>query len=203
MDLLSEMTSVVSSKMLFLLLLQAVQHSNALQVQPCGAVISRRHVLGVAATAALSVSPRWAIAVPSGVVTLPSGVTYEDVKRGDKSAAMPKRGDKVTIDYTAWLDGFDGEKMFSQVPPSRFVKVPLDGTGSLLPGLVEGLLADCRVGTTRRIVVPAAQGYAADGYPRSGDRQGAIVPPGAALYFEVRLRSIALSSGGPMGLNVF
>ena len=104
----------------------------------------------------------------------------------------------MTIDYVAWLGGFDGREF------SRFekpIKVKL-GEKKVAPGLEECLLADMNIGGTRRCKLPPSLAYGATGYPKSGEKAGSIIPPNADVYFQVRLRSVVLSKGLGFGLNV-
>ncbi|KAH8049716.1 hypothetical protein JL721_11598 [Aureococcus anophagefferens] len=90
--------------------------------------------------------------------------------------------------------------------PATGVRVDL-GTDAIAPGLKEAILADARVGTTRRVVVPPSLGYGATGFPRedgtAAGAKGSIVPPDATLYYEFKIRSITLSRGIGFGLNFF
>ena len=126
-----------------------------------------------------------------------SGLEYYDVKvgQGDGPAKIEQT---VTIDYIAWLNGFEGKEF------SRFekpIKVKL-GEKKVAPGLEECLLADMNIGGTRRCKLPPSLAYGATGYPKSGDKAGSIIPPNADVYFQVRLRSVVLSKGLGFGLNV-
>ena len=83
------------------------------------------------------------------------------------------------------------------------MKLDLDSS-KMAKGIRDGILAggDFRVGGTRRIVVPAELAYGKTGFPDSGENAGKLIPPGATLYVEIRLRSIALSKGLGFGLNL-
>ncbi|KAH8051244.1 peptidyl-prolyl cis-trans isomerase [Aureococcus anophagefferens] len=135
---------------------------------------SRRALLaGAAAAATLAQLPRAAVAESKKSA---DGLEWTDVKVGDVVGKVAAAGDTVTIDYVAWLGGFDGREF------SRFekpIKVTL-GEGKIVKGLEAAL---------------------SDGMRPGGVAAGTIVPPGATLYFEVRLRTIVLSKGIGFGLN--
>ena len=83
------------------------------------------------------------------------------------------------------------------------MKLDLDSS-KMAKGIRDGILAgdDFRVGGTRRIVVSPELAYGKTGFPDSGPNAGKLIPPGATLYVEIRLRSIALSKGLGFGLNL-
>eukprot|EP00620_Florenciella_sp_RCC1587_P017186 CAMPEP_0182571132 /NCGR_PEP_ID=MMETSP1324-20130603/12240_1 /TAXON_ID=236786 /ORGANISM="Florenciella sp., Strain RCC1587" /LENGTH=220 /DNA_ID=CAMNT_0024785637 /DNA_START=111 /DNA_END=773 /DNA_ORIENTATION=+ len=128
-----------------------------------------------------------------GFVTTPSGLKYYDVKEGPKEQQIAKSGDKVSIDYTGWLDDFDGKKFDSSLDRNIPLSLTL-GSGQAILGLDEGLTG-MRVGGTRRFVIKPELAYGGDGYPRSGDDKGSMIPGGSTLYFQVRLRSVKGLSG--------
>ncbi len=102
----------------------------------------------------------------------PSGLRYQDLKVGD--GAVAARGNVVKAAYTGWLtDGtrFDGGQY----------EFPL-GEHQVIDGWDEGL-AGMRVGGKRKLVVPAALGYKAEGSPP-------VIPPDAILVFDVELLSV-------------
>jgi peptidylprolyl isomerase len=117
----------------------------------------------------------------SNIITLPSGVTYEDhvVGTGD----MPSKGQKVTVHYTGWLDdnGTKGKKFDS----SRDRDEPFTfkiGVQQVIAGWDIGV-STMQVGGRRTLIIPAAQGYGARG-------AGGVIPPGATLIFDVELLEI-------------
>lgn len=126
---------------------------------------------------------------------LPEGLIIEDLQIGQGD--MVKADSVVSIGYKAWLDGFDSAKKFADVPGP--LVVPL-GQDKIAKGL-EVAIASMRVGGKRRVTIPADLGYGAAGFPPEADQK--IIPPGATLYFEVRVRSIKLSQGLGFGLNLF
>jgi len=177
------------------LLVASAGGASALRAAQAPHALSRRALPGAAATAAaalaLAVGSPPALAADAAPV-----VSWEDVsvnKFADRPAAL---GDTVTIDYVAWFDSFDG-KEFSRV--EKPIKVTL-GQNKVTPGLEACMLDKMTPGSTRRCKLTAP--YGATGLPRSGDKQGSVVPPNTDIYFQVHMRTIALSKG-VSGLNLF
>src|SRR5262245_27980583 len=111
------------------------------------------------------------------MITTPSGLQYDDQQEGTGAAATA--GDTVEVHYTGTLA--DGKKFDSSRDRGRPFAFKL-GAGQVIKGWDEGV-AGMKVGGKRKLVIPAALGYGARGYP------GAI-PPNAELTFEVELMKI-------------
>jgi FKBP-type peptidyl-prolyl cis-trans isomerase FkpA len=112
-----------------------------------------------------------------GPVTTPSGLTYEDLVAGDGAEAAP--GTLVSVHYTGWLaDGALFDTSRTRDRPFGFRL----GKGQVIPGWEEGI-AGMRVGGKRRLTIPPALAYGADGVPGA-------VPPGATLIFQVELMAV-------------
>ena len=164
-------------------------------------VVDRRDVapLALAGLAAAALAPG---AARGAATKLPSGLVVEDVVVG--GGDYPSATSTITMDFAARVGGFDGKPYVTS--PATGVRVDL-GTDAIAPGLKEAILADARVGTTRRVVVPPSLGYGATGFPRedgtAAGAKGSIVPPDATLYYEFKIRSITLSRGIGFGLNFF
>lgn len=160
---------------------------------------TRRDVAGLSVAAVgLSLGKSKSAEAVSG--SSASGVSWEDVTIGANDAT-PAEGATLTLDFTGRLDGFDG-RIYNRSPKGG-VKLDL-GSGKAPPGLEEALLAPgLRVGGIRRVVVPAAVAYGKTGFPTEGEDQGKLVPPDSTLYYEIRLRSVALKMGLGFGLNFF
>lgn len=107
---------------------------------------------------------------------LPSGLRYEVLFLGTGPEAGPE--DVVAFDYTAWLE--DGTRVDSTLDRG----VPVEGrvADAPLPGLAQGI-AGMRTGGKRRLHVPPELAYGAEGVE-------GLVPPNAALVFEVHLLAI-------------
>lgn len=112
------------------------------------------------------------------VKTTPSGLKYAILKAGDGAEA--KKGQKVRVHYTGWLE--DGGKKFdSSVDRDEPFEFTL-GVGQVIKGWDEGV-AGMKTGEKRQLVIPAKLGY--------GDRgAGGVIPPGATLIFDVELLGV-------------
>jgi len=108
-------------------------------------------------------------------VTTDSGLQYIDIKVGDGDS--PKTGDNVSVHYTGWLKA-NGRKFDSSKDRHQPFNFPI-GKGRVIKGWDEGV-ASMKVGGLRQLIIPPELGY--------GDRgAGAVIPPGAALVFDVEL----------------
>jgi FKBP-type peptidyl-prolyl cis-trans isomerase FkpA len=110
-------------------------------------------------------------------VKLPGDETYVDLRVGSGAAA--KAGDNVRVHYVGKLT--DGTTFDS----SRDRGQPFDfglGAGQVIPGWDEGVVG-MRVGGLRKLTVPPALGYGAQG---AGDK----IPPNATLIFTIELLAI-------------
>jgi peptidylprolyl isomerase len=115
------------------------------------------------------------------VVTTDSGLKYQDQKVGTGDEA--KKGKKVTVHYTGWLDdkGKKGKKFDSSLDRNRTFSFDL-GAGKVIKGWDEGV-AGMKVGGKRVLMIPSKLGYGADG-------AGNVIPPNADLIFEVELLKV-------------
>jgi len=105
-----------------------------------------------------------------------SGLQIIDTQVGSGAAA--KAGDTVTFHYTGWLES-DGS-MFGTSVDGNPIQYPLT---QLIPGWQEGI-PGMKAGGKRRLIIPSALGYGAQGRPSSG------IPGGATLIFDIELVSI-------------
>lgn len=101
----------------------------------------------------------------------------EDFVVGTGPAA--KAGDTVSVHYTGTLT--DGTKFDSSVDRGQPFDFPL-GAGRVIPGWDAGV-AGMQVGGKRKLIIPAEEGYGAQG-------AGGVIPPNATLVFEVELLKI-------------
>ena len=111
-------------------------------------------------------------------VTLPSGLKYKDEVVG--TGPEPKAGQKVTVQYTGWLDesGQKGKKFDSSRDRNQPFTFTI-GAGQVIQGWDVGV-ATMKTGGKRTLVIPAELGYGSRG-------AGGLIPPGATLIFDVEL----------------
>ena len=107
-----------------------------------------------------------------GVGMLPSGVAYVIMKAGN--GIRPQLNDSVLIHVKGFLpDGNSFEDTYAKKSPLRLTP------SGLIPGMSEALQI-MPVGSTWRLFVPSALGYAERGVP-------GLIPAYSALIFEVEL----------------
>lgn len=95
-----------------------------------------------------------------------------------------QKGDTVTVTYTGWTQA-DGKEFDSSLSHSPYT-FQVSGLGSDTPNVIQGWnfgLIGMKPGETRRLVIPAALGYGAQGSPP-------VIPANATLIFDVKLISI-------------
>lgn len=111
----------------------------------------------------------------SGVVTLPSGLQYEVLTKGEGSA--PKSSDQVKVHYTGTLiDGTVFDSSVQRGEPAVF------GVTQVIPGWVEALQL-MPVGSKWKLAIPSELAYGAAG-------AGQSIEPNSTLIFEVELLDI-------------
>ena len=113
-----------------------------------------------------------------GVVTLPSGLKYEDLRVGEGPVA--ETGMKAQVHYTGWLT--DGTQFDSSLNSGRPYPFTI-GAGSVIRGWDLGIQG-MKVGGKRKLTIPSELGYGAAGYG------GGQIPPNATLIFEVELVNV-------------
>ncbi len=118
--------------------------------------------------------------LPSTVTEL---ITIDHVI-GDGTEATPST--RVTVHYSGWLydagqpDG-RGDMFDSSVERGEPFVFPL-GAGRVIQGWDVGV-AGMKVGGKRTLIIPSEMGYGAYG-------AGGVIPPNAALLFEVELLAV-------------
>lgn len=101
----------------------------------------------------------------------------EDVVVG--KGAEAKSGNLVTVEYTGWLT--DGTKFDSSLDSGQPFEFTL-GQGKVIQGWDQGV-AGMKVGGKRKLTIPPALGYGAQG-------SGGVIPPNATLVFDVELLAV-------------
>jgi FKBP-type peptidyl-prolyl cis-trans isomerase FklB len=109
-----------------------------------------------------------------GVVTLPSGLQYKIVKKGD--GKLPGPDDKIVCQYRAAL--VDGTEFDSTEKRGHAMTLPVKG---IMPGWTQALQM-MPVGSKWQLVIPPQLAY--------GDKIVNGIGPNATLIFEVELVSI-------------
>ena len=110
-------------------------------------------------------------------VKLAGDETYVDLRVG--SGAVAKAGDNVRVHYVGKLtDGTTFDSSRDRGQPFDFAL----GAGQVIAGWDEGVVG-MRVGGLRKLTVPPALGYGAQG---AGDK----IPPNATLIFTIELLAI-------------
>lgn len=102
----------------------------------------------------------------------------EDLVVGTGAEAV--KGKTVSVHYTGWLT--DGTKFDSSVDRGQPFEFAL-GAGEVIAGWDEGV-AGMKVGGKRKLTIPPAKGYGAQG------AGGGVIPPNATLVFDVELLAV-------------
>lgn len=100
----------------------------------------------------------------------------EILKEGE--GASPKKGQKVTVHYTGWLE--NGKKFDSSVDRGQKFQFNI-GQGQVIKGWDEGVIG-MKIGEKAKFTIPADMAYGTRG-------AGGVIPPNATLIFEVELFS--------------
>jgi FKBP-type peptidyl-prolyl cis-trans isomerase len=122
-------------------------------------------------------SPSTSLTPGANVTSTASGLKYEDLVVG--TGATPKAGQTCSVHYTGWLT--NGSKFDSSRDRGTPFTFPI-GQGSVIKGWDEGVMG-MKVGGKRKLWVPPALAYGADGYPP-------VIPPNSELVFEVELLGV-------------
>ncbi|HZO71246.1 MAG TPA: FKBP-type peptidyl-prolyl cis-trans isomerase [Ktedonobacteraceae bacterium] len=135
------------------------------------------------ARAAITPTPSAGPATPPPVtaapVKLPDGLQYIDIKQGTGPAAQT--GSNVSVQYTGWLQS-NGKKFDSSYDHGGQPFQVTIGQQQVIPGWEEGLVG-MKAGGTRRLIIPAALGYGAQGQPPT-------IPANATLIFDITVVSV-------------
>ena len=109
--------------------------------------------------------------------SLPSGLSYLDIKEG--TGAQAQSGREVTVNYTGYLT--NGKKFDSSEDHGKPLTFTL-GAGRVIKGWEQGI-AGMKVGGKRKLIVPPDLGYGSRG-------AGGVIPPNAELVFDVELLDV-------------
>jgi FKBP-type peptidyl-prolyl cis-trans isomerase FklB len=110
-----------------------------------------------------------------GVVTLPDGLQYKIIKKGN--GGRPSLTDTVTVNYVGKLvDGTEFDSSYKRGEPATF---PVNG---VIPGWTEALQLMTK-GSTWELYIPAELAYGAQGVPPT-------IGPNEILIFKVDLIDI-------------
>lgn len=113
-----------------------------------------------------------------GVTTLPDGLQYEVLKAAENPTVKPKLTDTVVVNYVGTLvDGHEFESSYKRGEPAVFQ----------VTGVIRGwteILQLMSPGDKWKIYIPTELGYYLT--PRDPN----VIPPGAALIFEIALEAI-------------
>ncbi len=113
----------------------------------------------------------------NGVISLPSGLQYEIITKGNENSPTPKLQDTVVAHYAGTL--IDGKEFDNSYKRGEPLTIPV---GGVIKGWTEALQL-MHIGDKWRVYIPSELGY--------GDRgAGADIPGGAALVFEMELLEI-------------
>ena len=122
----------------------------------------------------------------TGVITLPSGLQYEILKKGDATSATPKLADTVVANYAGTL--IDGKEFDNSYKRGEPLTIPV---GGVIKGWTE-ILQLMHIGDKFKIFIPSELGYGERG-------AGADIPGGAALIFEMELLGIKPNAPATLG----
>ncbi|MEP7141367.1 MAG: FKBP-type peptidyl-prolyl cis-trans isomerase [Ferruginibacter sp.] len=111
-----------------------------------------------------------------GVITLPDGLQYEVLKKGDASSATPKLQDTFVVHYAGTL--ITGEKFDNSYDRGEPLTMPVAG---VVTGWKE-ILQLMHIGDKWKVFIPSELGY--------GERGSGTIPGGSTLIFEMELLGI-------------
>ena len=120
----------------------------------------------------------------NNIVTLPSGLRYQELTKASEGAAQAIKGKNVQVHYTGYLNkGSDelGKKFDSSLDRGEPFVFPL-GAGYVIKGWDEGV-ALMKVGQKIRLYIPSSLGYGSRG-------AGNAIPANADLIFDVELLEV-------------
>ena len=115
------------------------------------------------------------------VITLPDGLQYEILKKGDSTSIMPSLQDTVVAHYAGTL--INGKKFDNSYDRGQPLTIPVNG---VIKGWTE-ILQMMHIGDKYKVYIPSELGYGERG-------AGADIPGGAALIFEMELLDVKVAA---------
>lgn len=112
-----------------------------------------------------------------GVITLPNGIQYEVLMKGDANSPMPKPQDTVVAHYKGML--IDGKPFDNSYDRGEPLTIPVSG---VIRGWTE-ILQHMHIGDKFRVVIPSELAYGERG-------AGEGIPGASTLIFEMELINI-------------
>ena len=153
-------------------LLNEQQSNNCIQQKIQGSMSKKNELVKSQGNAFLAANKK-----KPGVISLPDGLQYEVIKKGDASSPKPALEDTVVAHYAGTL--INGKKFDNSYDRGEPLTIPV---GGVIRGWTE-ILQMMHIGDKWKVFIPSELGY--------GDRgAGADIPGGAALIFEMELISI-------------
>jgi len=145
-------------------------------------IVSRRDLPVIAGRSLLLTAPLLGSPRSARAADAPEIVSTMLVK-GDESTPTAQRAQTAVVDYTLWINDFEGKQIDSSKGSAFPPKLPSPfkfnvGVGQVIPGW-DRTVREMRVGEKRRVVIPPELGY--------GPKGVGPIPGGASLYFEIEL----------------
>ena len=109
-----------------------------------------------------------------------NGTVFNILKEG--SGTEVKKGATVTVHATGVVKE-SGKKFWSTKDPGQEPFTYQAGVGQVIKGWDQGLLG-MKLGESRQVIIPAAEGYGAAGFPAWG------IPPGGTLNFTLECLAV-------------
>jgi FKBP-type peptidyl-prolyl cis-trans isomerase FkpA len=122
-----------------------------------------------------------------GSENTPSGPTLLQITDTSVGAgATAVAGSTLTVNYTGWLYDASAAQNHGKQFDTSVGRAPFTfklGAGQVIAGWDQGMVG-MKVGGKRTLIIPSSLGYGASGVG------GGLIPPNAALVFDVELLSV-------------
>lgn len=113
----------------------------------------------------------------AGVISLPNGLQYEVLKKGDSTSVMPKAADTIIANYVGTL--IDGKEFDNSLKRGTPLTIKAN---EVIRGWTE-IVQMMHIGDKWKVYIPSDLAY--------GDRgAGNDIPPGASIIFEMELLGV-------------